>query len=199
MKTKKVLCVDTGEIFESAKEASAVFGCTPVNIVNVCLGRQNTAKGKRFQYIESRMPEVVEVISHATETNPKGKRNNGNTEPVFCISDGSIYTSCTDAAEQNNVTQGTMSEVCRGLKNYAKGKRYCYIKDINKHVNEIGDAIVQSTIDKAKYAELIEMETKRNVIKVQISTLKANIDFLEGKLAESKANLRQAEENLMNL
>lgn len=199
MKTKKVLCVDTGEVFESAKEASAVFGCTSTNIVNVCLGRQHNAKGKRFQYIESRMPEVVEVISHTTGTNQKGKRNNGNTEPVFCISDGSIYTSCTDAAEQNNVTQGNMSEVCRGLKKCAKGKRYCYIKDINKHVNEIGDVIVQSTIEKVKYAELVERETKRNAVKGQINTLKADIDFLEGKLAESKAKLCELEENFMNL
>lgn len=49
---KKIICIETGEIFESVKEASESLGIRASNISHVLKGRQKTAKGFRFEYLE---------------------------------------------------------------------------------------------------------------------------------------------------
>lgn len=49
---KKVICVETGEIFESVKEAAQKLGVNPSNITHVLKGKQLTSKGFHFEYLE---------------------------------------------------------------------------------------------------------------------------------------------------
>lgn len=49
---KKVVCVETGEIFESVKDAAARLCVHPSNITSVLKGRQKTAKGYHFGYLK---------------------------------------------------------------------------------------------------------------------------------------------------
>lgn len=48
---KSVLCVETGQVFNSQKEAGRYFKTDCSNIGHVCKGRQETAKGYHFTYI----------------------------------------------------------------------------------------------------------------------------------------------------
>ena len=48
---KKVLCVETNQIYASTREAESVTGILHQNISAVCLGRQKTAGGFTWQYI----------------------------------------------------------------------------------------------------------------------------------------------------
>jgi len=48
---KSVLCVETGQVFKSLKEAGEHFGTDCSNIGHVCKGRQEKAKGYHFTYI----------------------------------------------------------------------------------------------------------------------------------------------------
>lgn len=50
--TKKVRCVNTGEIFNSAKEAAQYFGLVHGSITRVCRGERPSIKGYKFEYIE---------------------------------------------------------------------------------------------------------------------------------------------------
>lgn len=48
---KAVLCVETGQVFNSLKEAGEHFNTDCSNICHVCNGRQEKAKGFHFTYI----------------------------------------------------------------------------------------------------------------------------------------------------
>lgn len=49
--SKKVLCIETGECFESASIAAKTYGMTTGNITSVCRGKSHTAGGYHWQYI----------------------------------------------------------------------------------------------------------------------------------------------------
>ena len=48
---KKVLCVETGEIFESIMEASRKTGINSSHISKVCLGKRKTTGGYHWEYL----------------------------------------------------------------------------------------------------------------------------------------------------
>ena len=48
---KKVLCVETGEVFESIGEASRKTGINDGNISKVCLGKRKTTGGYHWEYL----------------------------------------------------------------------------------------------------------------------------------------------------
>ncbi len=198
---KSVICVETNEIFATATEAAKAFGCTVGNIWLACNGKQKTAMGKHFQYLEeNELPTETEVVvSKPCSVKAKGKRSNGNTHAVFCIDDGTVYSSCADAAEANEVAQPVMSRTCNTKGSTSKGKRFCYVKDLPIYLEEISDAISKSAVDKEKYNQLLAKESRRNELKKQINILQEHIAFLEDRLDQAKTNLRQAEEDLMNL
>lgn len=51
---KKVKCIDTGEIFPTAKEAGKYIGCTYKNICAACNGKRKTCGGYRWEYINDK-------------------------------------------------------------------------------------------------------------------------------------------------
>ena len=50
--SKKVICVETGEIFNSMREAGRKMGINPVSIGHVLAGRNKTAGGLRWQILK---------------------------------------------------------------------------------------------------------------------------------------------------
>lgn len=47
---KRVTCVETGEVFDSIKEASLKYGCHGSNISACCKGRVKSANGYHWRY-----------------------------------------------------------------------------------------------------------------------------------------------------
>lgn len=50
--SKKVICVETGEIFNSMREAGRKMGINPISIGHVLAGRNKTAGGLRWQILK---------------------------------------------------------------------------------------------------------------------------------------------------
>jgi hypothetical protein len=48
---------------------------------------------------------------------------------VICLDDKTIYNSATEVAQVIKTSQGNVSEVCRGGRQYAKNKRFAYLDD----------------------------------------------------------------------
>ena len=48
---KKVICLETDDIFKSASEAARVYKCCNNNISACCTGRRKTAGGYHWKYI----------------------------------------------------------------------------------------------------------------------------------------------------
>ena len=51
-KKRSVKCLNTGEVFDSIKSAAMKFNIDPSQLVRVCKGKNGTAKGLRFSYLE---------------------------------------------------------------------------------------------------------------------------------------------------
>ena len=50
-RSKKVLCVETGEVFESIREATRKTGISNSHISEVCLGKRKTTGGYHWQFV----------------------------------------------------------------------------------------------------------------------------------------------------
>lgn len=48
---KKVVCLNSGEIYESASEAERRLGLSPGSVIQICRGRAKQTKGLKFKYI----------------------------------------------------------------------------------------------------------------------------------------------------
>lgn len=55
---KKVICVETGQVFDSIKEAGEIMGVFPTSISACCRGKLNTTGGFHWKYYEDYLREV---------------------------------------------------------------------------------------------------------------------------------------------
>ena len=205
-KGKQVRCIETNAIYRSASEAAKANNICYSLLSDVCRGKWKAAKGLHFEYVdaEKKVTPVTEAVpvteNEITVSRPaiikgKGKRSNGNTNAVMCISTGEVFTSCTDAAEHSDVSVGQMSHTCRNKGSHAKGKQYCYIKDIDMHLDEISDAISK----KNAYQVLLAKENRRKQLKNMIADYKGDIARLESELNSIRSKMESARAELENL
>lgn len=172
MKQRAIKCIETGKTYISIAEAARKMNLNQRTIVGMLKGRQKAAKGYHFEYLteeETReliyaMPTKEVIIQRKAIIRGKGKSCNGNTNAVLCISTGDVFTSCTDAANHADVTQGHMSNVCRGNGHSVKGKSYCYVKDINEHLDEVATSIRKANM----YDEFMTKDEKRKELVARI-------------------------------
>lgn len=214
---KTVLCIDTNETFNSAKEAAEHFGTTIQTISDVCNGRVKSYKGMQFCYLDEnnnpipkKEPRKVTIQKQAT-LEVEGTHDNGNCKEVLCITDGRRFASCTDAAEFYGTTTASMSNVCRGINQYTKGRRFCYVKDIYLHLNEIAEHINKSNAydsmlveEQQRNAALAEREAERQRLIAEVEKWEsecARIDAEIIRLGEQQSvaysELAKAKDNLM--
>lgn len=76
---------------------------------------------------------------------------NKNAKPVYCISDGGLYASVTDAAIAENMSIWAISAACRGKFKTANGKQWCFVKDMPAHILDISNATKELVKDASIY------------------------------------------------
>lgn len=109
------------------------------------------------------MKKTITITKKAT-VNAIGERTNGNTKPVLCLDTGMVYTSCIDAAKENNCAQSEVSMVCTGKRETVKGLRFCYLEDLAQHMDEISVALQKhsASLAEERHARMLaEAEEKR--------------------------------------
>ena len=125
--TKKIICLETGIVYNSLTEAAAKVGNDPSagsNFMKVCKQKRKSAYGYHWAIYEEDidytknefyMKEKLEVIK-------KGKKRK-----VRCIETGEIYDSAKQAAEKLGFKNYShISEVCLKSNNSARKKAYGY-------------------------------------------------------------------------
>lgn len=132
-------------------------------------------------------------IQKATNVNAVGVHFNGNSKPVFCITDGSVYASVTDAAEKVGATVGNMSAALTGKSNTCKGKRYCFISEVMTHLDEISENINARNEKIAAYDAMIAEQTAKREAQANLAKHQANIEALRLKLEREMALMQEAE------
>lgn len=79
------------------------------------------------------------IISNNATIKSTGEHTGGNCKPVVCITDNMTFNSVTDAAEYYHTWAIRISNVCTGKFRTFRGKRFCFLRDINQHLDEMMD------------------------------------------------------------
>ena len=158
---KPIICIDTGEIFDSVKSAAVSVGVAPSCISGVLNGRWKTAGGYRWAYLNpddkvseetskklgkancGRKQSAEQIEKRAAHTR-KHKHVNWN-KPVFCVETGEFFSSVKIAAESVGVHQSFLSKVLHGIKKTAGGYHWKFAKEVFYMTeNEVYDLLVET-------------------------------------------------------
>lgn len=132
-------------------------------------------------------------IRRATNVTAVGYHTNGNSKPVFCITDGAVYASVTDAAEKIGVDPSTMSSAVTGKTGNCKGKRYCFVANVMEHLDEISENLKNRNEKIAAYDAIIAEQNAKKEAQEKLAKHKAKCEELRAKLEKEMALLAQAE------
>lgn len=201
MKQKAIKCIETGKTYISIAEAARKTSINMKTISGNLTGRTKSVKGMHFEYLSEEetkelfnsIPTKEIVIQRKAIIRGKGKSFNENSNAVLCITTGDVLTSCTDAANHADVTVGFMSNVCRGYSASAKGKRYCYVKDINEHLDEVAESIRKANM----YDEFMTKEEKRKELVGRIEYYDNMLEYNDQtivRLLQEKQELQESRE-----
>lgn len=149
---KKVVCLETKEVFNSTKEASVSKGIDAGSISCCCNKRKlKTAGGFHWvfydEYIEMSELEIEEVLV------------NVRTFPFICLDNGKIYRSWKELPYK----KGLIARCCNKLakKEYARcsGKMFLFLKDYKKFSPEEIEVIRNLKPNNSTSGEIICLET----------------------------------------
>ena len=151
-----VICIETGEIFESISAASKWAKIDRVNIRRALLHSTSTAGGYHWCYANGNNPPVR------------------NQRPIKCVETGEIFESITSAAKSIGVSNGAIKNVLFGQNHTAGGYHWedakVYVKPItqkNSHpvkCVETGE-IFESIAAAAKWLKLSRENIKCSIRK----------------------------------
>ena len=120
--SKKVICITTGEIYDSAKIASKVIGVSPSSLCTVCRGEKKScgkdANGNKLvwmyyeDYLSSSQEEILKRKNIESYYDALKKK-------IVCVTTLKIYKSITDASIKTGIGDSNISSSCKGKRNYA--------------------------------------------------------------------------------
>ncbi len=129
---RRVLCVTTGDHFDSAAEAALALKLGVNAVSQACSGRSESANGFKFLYVDApdlaknslisakKRKKVQKPKSYGTLTSgldAKGRKATGPSKisrPVICIDTGETFPSASEAARHFNVCKSSLIELCLG-------------------------------------------------------------------------------------
>lgn len=115
---RKVICITTGEVFESANEASIKYGLDRNRIYEALKNNNHGVKGYLFRYYNQ------------NEEYNTGKVSSKNI-PIYCITNGKHYSTLKEVMIDCHVSRRTIHDICRGLINKSKNGYVFKYDDVN--------------------------------------------------------------------
>ena len=129
----KVVCIETGEVFEQPKYAAESIGVHPSNITKVCRGEQLSAGGKHWRYYDE-TPEQKQKREALIEAKEKRIPNEHSRIRIRCVETNTVYGSVSEAAKELNINRSGISNALRGKAHTAGSYHWEYIdKDYPTH------------------------------------------------------------------
>ena len=118
---REVICVETGEHFESMADASRTVKVDISSIYHCLKGVTNTAGGKHWMYADGEYHEC---------TRPEGRRNKASqSKPVICKETGQRYPSAGEAQRQTGICSSSILKCANGKVITAGGLHWGFIID----------------------------------------------------------------------
>ncbi len=112
-KPRRVICIDTGEIFESIVSAAKKLNINRRTIGDVCSGKKGRACGLKFAFADIPIEER-KVFSYK------------NRRRIFCLNSGEVFDSLADAARKTGINRTSIRNVCIGKIKSTHGLRFAF-------------------------------------------------------------------------
>lgn len=106
--SKRVICLETNEIFNSAKEAENYFGFNKDSVASVCRGNKLTVHNYHFEFIDD-YTEEIKIIKEQKQIN-KDKKSH-NQKKVLCVELNMKFESASEASRYFNHGTGYVSSL----------------------------------------------------------------------------------------
>ncbi len=115
-KARAVRCVETGEVFPSARLAALSINRSKSGILDCLRGNKLTSGGYHWVYADATENEFKE----------RWERGRLSTSPVLCVETGVVYPSLREAARAVNGNRKQISDVARGIGQTHRGYHWKY-------------------------------------------------------------------------
>ena len=125
----KVVCIETGEIFEQPKAAGDSVGVHASNITKVCRGIQLSAGDKHWRYLDE-PPELKAKREALLQASVEKKTNEHSRIRIRCLETQEIYNSVSEAAKALNINRSGISNALRGKAKTAGPYHWEYVDEI---------------------------------------------------------------------
>ena len=126
---RKVVCLNTGNVFESASAAARNYGIAKSLVIEVCLRnkRRKTAGGLIFRYFGDHLGGRSEVEEVILERNA-GRRSYGKAcaKPIICTTYGIRFSGSLAASIEYCIGRSQINAVCRGDRGNTFGLKFKY-------------------------------------------------------------------------
>ena len=117
-RAKKVICVTTGQIFNTIKDAGEFYNLKPNNICVCCRNEKNNYIG----HLEDGTKLVwmyLEDYENATKEEIENKMKKVKDFKILCVTTGKIFNTVREAGEYYGIKcKNDIRKVCRGKRNY---------------------------------------------------------------------------------
>lgn len=104
---KKVICLETGEIFDTIVSAANKYGVNYSVITRVCEHVRNTGGGQHWLFYD-------EYLTLSDEEIEKYKNLRSKTRPVIYLNTNQIFDSIKEASEITGVNVHSINQCCTG-------------------------------------------------------------------------------------
>ena len=106
---KPVICLDTGVVYSSAKEAEEKYGFSKDTVGRVCRGERVTVHGLRFDFVET--VEEIQLIKNKKEE--VKRKPSHSAKMVLCNETNEIFNSATEASSHFGYANGCVANIIR--------------------------------------------------------------------------------------
>ena len=116
---KPVICIETGEIFESLKMAAIKIGVSRASVTSAVRGKTKTCGGYHWDYLSEKDKKnqfncYKKIRKHLIDNPP-------NIKKVICVETGKIFNSVKDVSIEIGLDQSLVSKVLNGHRKTAGG------------------------------------------------------------------------------
>lgn len=114
--SKKCICLETKEIFNTLTDASKKYNTTIMSISNVCNGYQQTVNDLHFLFLENYNPNIDYNLTYA----------NNKPKCIICIETKEIFKTIKECAIKMNLNASKIGAVCRHNRKSTGGYHFEY-------------------------------------------------------------------------
>lgn len=120
---KQVICIETGDIFNSITIASEKFNIHTTSIVAVCKNKRHTVNDLHFAYLKDYLENKSKYIHLKYYIN----------KSVICLNTMIVYNSAKDAASSLGINKISVRMCCNGIYKSAGGYNWMYLEEYKKY------------------------------------------------------------------